>query len=643
MIARGLHRTRPLLARRSVLNDYRTAHVLGLLVAVVLGCGEKEPTAVAPDQASPTLSSSAEDNPATLMDEILGDTSAPGASAVTYYVDATDGSDLNNGLSPETAWKTIAKVNTSVFLPGDRVLFQRGEVWREQLNIASSGTPTAPITFGAYGSGLRPLIDADGLRENCIKGNLQHYIRITAIQCTEWLSSGVVDFGGNGWIVQFSYFFNGGNNSAPDHAIRVFAPNGSPLLTGIRIQNNTIRRVNTIRTELVGITGIQLQGVDGAVISGNNISTVNTIGIRVVENTGSINNQNVVIENNDLHGCYGNVVVSFTDNLIIRNNLIHDGVSIGIGLAFDTDNADIHDNQIYNLTTRTATLWNGADINHDSQNGRFHHNRVSAVYNNAFVVANGSGWSIDHNTFDITQNTDKPLAIKVFEGSTWTSDFNTFWNGSPVASGTRTTNGSFESFAATANDGQTDSFTGWTLAPGAGGGLEAVTASDPEVESIPTGIAALKMVPASSGVQTIRQKFNLKAKRVYQLSFWARSAGGVGRLAINRNTPLFYLQDSGNWRQTANYDVVQVAASETNWTKKILKFTTHNATAHEIRFENFQNRGTLYLDNFVVKELGPAIAEYNAVTGDLTGGVALDLNDWRLRTGQDQNSTFAPP
>src|SRR4030043_1897423 len=40
------------------------------------------------------------------------------AQAATYYVDATNGNDSNNGLSESTPWKTIAKVNASNFNPG---------------------------------------------------------------------------------------------------------------------------------------------------------------------------------------------------------------------------------------------------------------------------------------------------------------------------------------------------------------------------------------------------------------------------------------------------------------------------------------------------------------------------------------------
>jgi hypothetical protein len=41
------------------------------------------------------------------------------AWAATYYVDATNGNDANNGTSESTPWKTIAQVNASTFNPGD--------------------------------------------------------------------------------------------------------------------------------------------------------------------------------------------------------------------------------------------------------------------------------------------------------------------------------------------------------------------------------------------------------------------------------------------------------------------------------------------------------------------------------------------
>ncbi|MBX6321414.1 MAG: right-handed parallel beta-helix repeat-containing protein [Rhodospirillaceae bacterium] len=75
----------------------------------------------------------------------------------TYYVDATNGSDSNDGLSPGSAWQSIQQVNAHGFEPGDTILFHRGDVYYDMLRPASSGTADQPITFGAYGTGPNPV------------------------------------------------------------------------------------------------------------------------------------------------------------------------------------------------------------------------------------------------------------------------------------------------------------------------------------------------------------------------------------------------------------------------------------------------------------------------------------------------------
>ena len=83
-------------------------------------------------------------------------------SATDYYISAS-GNDINSGLSISTPWKTIAKVNSSNFLPGDRILFRCGDTWRETLTVPSSGSAGSPITFGAYGFGNKPIIDGSDI------------------------------------------------------------------------------------------------------------------------------------------------------------------------------------------------------------------------------------------------------------------------------------------------------------------------------------------------------------------------------------------------------------------------------------------------------------------------------------------------
>lgn len=97
---------------------------------------------------------------------------APSASAAntTYYVSMSGGLDSNDGLSPSTPFKTIAKVNALSLQPGDRVLFKCGDVWRgEMLRIEESGSADNPIMFSSYPttdcankpiiSGSQPIVD----------------------------------------------------------------------------------------------------------------------------------------------------------------------------------------------------------------------------------------------------------------------------------------------------------------------------------------------------------------------------------------------------------------------------------------------------------------------------------------------------
>lgn len=84
------------------------------------------------------------------------DPTSPGGP--TYYLDADSGDDSNSGNSPTDPWRSLAKVNGMDLPPGAKVLLRRGIEWSESLKPESSGTPLAPITFGAYGEGKAPVI-----------------------------------------------------------------------------------------------------------------------------------------------------------------------------------------------------------------------------------------------------------------------------------------------------------------------------------------------------------------------------------------------------------------------------------------------------------------------------------------------------
>jgi hypothetical protein len=80
------------------------------------------------------------------------------AQATTYYVNSSTGDDSKSGTSTSTPWKTLAKVNATSFSPGDAILFNRGDSWEGTLTVKNSGTSGNPITYGAYGSGDKPIL-----------------------------------------------------------------------------------------------------------------------------------------------------------------------------------------------------------------------------------------------------------------------------------------------------------------------------------------------------------------------------------------------------------------------------------------------------------------------------------------------------
>ncbi len=77
----------------------------------------------------------------------------------TYYINQNTpanggGDDSNSGLSPATAWKTIAKANSVNLQAGDKVLLFSAGPWHGgnfNFDKNDAGTPTNPITISIYG------------------------------------------------------------------------------------------------------------------------------------------------------------------------------------------------------------------------------------------------------------------------------------------------------------------------------------------------------------------------------------------------------------------------------------------------------------------------------------------------------------
>lgn len=76
----------------------------------------------------------------------------------TYYFSTTDGNDTRTATQAQnqaTPWKTLAKLNSYAFAPGDQVLLKRGDTFAGSLSTVSGDTGN-PVTYGAYGPATDP-------------------------------------------------------------------------------------------------------------------------------------------------------------------------------------------------------------------------------------------------------------------------------------------------------------------------------------------------------------------------------------------------------------------------------------------------------------------------------------------------------
>lgn len=83
------------------------------------------------------------------------------AAGTTYYVSYSAGLDSNNGTTASTPWKTLSKVSSMTFKPGDTIKLLGGDTWNgEKLSLHGNGTAANPITMTSYGTGRPKLVNA---------------------------------------------------------------------------------------------------------------------------------------------------------------------------------------------------------------------------------------------------------------------------------------------------------------------------------------------------------------------------------------------------------------------------------------------------------------------------------------------------
>jgi len=529
-----------------------------------------------------------------------------------------------------------------------------GANYTTELDVQSSGSNGSPITYQGSGTTYGFQVAAG----QAIDVSSKDYITIDGIKVNSFVARGIY-VGSSQNVIVKNCTVTGGNDSAPDHGIQVTHVNGAALEPGIEIKDNTVNTINSTGSYEAGMTGIYLSGVDGAVVSGNTVNTTYTVGIQLGRaGAASADNTDVIIENNDVSGTYGpNILNMRSDGSIIRYNKCYGSKGGGISASYDSDNVLIAWNLVYNNSEETGlSSFNGIDVNHDSQTGKIYNNTVYKVPRHSVMIddetAACDGWEIKNNILDASQNLDskvpsgrlRPVAIGIRgAGVTWTSDNNDM-RGKTFVGDTTGTNGSFETFAGTEDDGNEDAFTDWTDAGTANTKFEAVTVADAGLSSIPLGTYAFKMSrSAADGYSTQYHTISgLATSTEYTVTFYGLSLGSSDQanFRIKAATDAQYW-DGSAWQASAATYVTTLAVtdSDTSWTLKSETFTTR-AGAQDYRFDLVVNAAPdgVYFDDFVV-----GISDtYVASDGD-GDGTLYNFTDWKGTVGEDANSISVDP
>ncbi len=346
------------------------------------------------------------------------------ASAVfaeTYYVDARNGNDSNSGVSENSAWQTLSKVNAADLGSGDIVLLKRGEAWHGQHLEGRDG-----LTITAYGAGDRPRMigTKDGkLSDDAIRADGVRNFTIEDIHILDWGDMGIYAINsemltvrncvienitktGPGSPVGIGLNHNTANALVENTIIHDVGDHkeGAGVYIGTAgADHNYSARGNVVRNSeiyncVVGIT-IKVHSVDN-IIDRNHIHHVVHQGIRSV-------NQNTITRNH-VHDCEEEGIETYNDALVAYN-LVHNSYAGVIVLAVSSHFVDHQkvgrNNHIFNNTVSDCvigiSIFNPKTAKTNSPTGNTIMNNLFYSCYRQILIADSKSLPDDHqNAFD---------------------------------------------------------------------------------------------------------------------------------------------------------------------------------------------------------------------------------------------------
>lgn len=386
-----------------------------------------------------------------------GNTVGGSTSNCTTYVDSVSGSDTNDGKTTATAWKTLAKVNTTTFQPGASLCFRAGGSWTGQLAPKGSGSASAPVTIDQYGTGAKPKLTAGASDLNTVSLVNQSYWEINNLDIANTKSSvgdyrGIQILGRDAGTLEHIYIRNcaihdvtgevnwiGGDVADNKPGVKfqtgwdaskrtggIVVEVQSTAATPVKTKFNDIKIENNVITNC-SFAGISFKQLDGSVHWGVRSSAADS---KFMPHTNIVIRNNFISQSNATLGCNG-IYLTDSKNALIERNVVAQAGTSGIELYY-TDSVTVQYNETFGTVRKAGGAdHNGIDTDKGTTNSIIQYNYVHDNGDGILLCQFAFGDSVvrynvltNNSRYQIYLHSDKSATSAIYNNTVYVDKYN---------------------------------------------------------------------------------------------------------------------------------------------------------------------------------------------------------------------------
>ncbi|MBW8817387.1 MAG: carbohydrate binding domain-containing protein [Streptomyces sp.] len=284
------------------------------------------------------------------------------AAGSAHFVDCSAATSGNG--TQASPWNSVTSVNNTAFGAGDSILFAAGTTCNGQLTPRGSGVSGSPVTVGSYGTGAKPVINANGAPGAVIHLLNQQYWEIGGLELINSAASpdyrsGVLAENSSGGILHhirvhdmFIHNISGwpGGWYSTNAGVGVQTDHTTPVSTwdDVVVENNTFDHVDRIAVAVTPDGNGQGTGLTtNAIIRGNTSTYDGGDDILVVKGDGPLIDGNKAGHGGLKSTCppsgqvcnraSAGIWVAASQNSVIQHNEVYCAANFQDGTGFDVD------------------------------------------------------------------------------------------------------------------------------------------------------------------------------------------------------------------------------------------------------------------------------------------------------------------